>query len=122
MISYRMSNNELAYGTALSATTWYHLGFYYDQATKKIYINSGEVATETETTNNSDTAENLYIGVMKNGSTKPYDGLLDEFVLAKRYFRPEEIKAAYLKGLNGKEVTSTEIREWNGYAQIIWVD
>jgi hypothetical protein len=48
--------------------------------------------------------------------------MIDEAVIAKRYFRPEEIKAVYLKGLNGKEVTSTEIKEWNGYAQIIWVD
>ena len=34
---------------------------------------------------------------------------MDELVIAKRYFRPEEIKAVYLKGLNGKEATSSEV-------------
>ncbi len=32
-----------------------------------------------------------------------FDGLIDEVIIARRWFREEEIKALYNRGLNGKE-------------------
>lgn len=50
-----------------------------------------------------------------------WDGLADESIFAKRYFLPEEVKAVYLKGLNGKEATSSEVTPATTQAQIIWI-
>ena len=44
-----------------------------------------------------------------DGASNPFNGTLDDVVIAQRWFRPEEIKAVYNKGFNGKEVTTTEI-------------
>jgi hypothetical protein len=65
------------------------------------------------TTNPSDTASELRLGSTVAGGDYA-DGLMNETVLTKRYFRPEEIKAVYLKGLNGKEVTSSERKAGGG--------
>jgi hypothetical protein len=77
---------------------------------------------ETDAVNTNIDAGTGGIRLGQGDGTNFFDGLMDETFVAIRGLRPEEIKAVYLKGLNGKEVTSTEIKEWNGYAQIIWVD
>ena len=64
--------------------------------------NSGAYATAV-----ANSAYAFRLGITVSGNY-PFDGLMDEALFAIRYFRPEEIKAVYLKGLNGKEATSTE--------------
>jgi hypothetical protein len=97
-----------------------HVAGNYSGATKEIYVNAVQTGTSAQTSL-TDNANDFNLGARGSGAGY-LDGILDEAVICKRYFRPEEIKAVYLKGLNGKEVTSSEVSEWNGYAQIIWVD
>ena len=45
-----------------------------------------------------------------NGTNGMSDAAIDEVLICNRYFRPEEIKSVYLKGLNMKQALSSEIR------------
>lgn len=109
MIWSGATRNSASTSLVLTADTWVHYSAIYDQAAAKLSINGVQITSDACSTNNADAAENLYLGTKNDGSTTPWDGRMDEFVIAQRYFRPEEIKAVYIKGLNGKEVTSSEV-------------
>jgi len=96
-----------ASATAIVAGTFAHVVGLWDGANRKVYVDAVQTKTDASTTAPSDNAVDFNIGA-RNSSNGHYDGLVDEAIVAKRYFRPEEIKAVYLKGLNGKEVTSSE--------------
>lgn len=93
--------------TSLSAGTFYHCVGVYDGADKRVYLNSAKDGNEATTTVIADTAAVFYLG--RDASGDYADGLMDEALLAKRWFRDEEIKTIYCKGLCGKELTSEEI-------------
>ena len=93
--------------TAVAINAWTHGVSTWDGPTRKVYRNavmdnSGAYATAV-----ANSAYAFRLGITVSGNY-PFDGLMDEALFAIRYFRPEEIKAVYLKGLNGKEATSTE--------------
>lgn len=100
-------NVQQAATTALSNGTWYHLVGIYDQATKRIFVNSAQEGTSASTTDCGNNADPLEIGRL-NSASAYYDGLMDEALIAKRWFRDEEIKTIYCKGLCAKELTSEE--------------
>lgn len=101
--------------STVSAGTFYHIVGLYDGASKKVYFNSVQEDNDAYTTNPADNALDLYIG---RQSTFYADGLIDEALIAQRWFRDEEIKTIYCKGLAGKELTSSEIVL--GGNQVIW--
>lgn len=108
---------NLASSTTISTGTWYHGVGIWEGANRYIYLNSAQENTSATTVAPLDTAVAFIIGYDAT-STHYMDGLIDEALVAKRWFRVEEIKTIYCKGLNGKEVTSGEIHL--GGNQIIW--
>ena len=99
---------NLTGATSTSDSVWYHAAGVYTQATRQVYLDAVLDNSTAGTTNVADTAQNFRIGA--NASPALYfDGPIDEAIVANRYFRPEEIKTLYIKGLNGKEATSTDV-------------
>lgn len=94
--------------TTLVNGTFYHLAGIYDQETTKLFVNSSQEDSDAQTTDPGDNTDAFELGRV-NGSSAYYDGLMDEVLIAKRYFRNEEIKVAYTKGLNGFELTSEPV-------------
>lgn len=99
---------NLAGATALSTSAWYHGVGLWDGAGRRVYLNSNQDASSASTTAPSDTAVAFGLGYDPSAAGTYADGLMDEVIVAKRWFRDEEIKAVYNKGLNGKEATSSE--------------
>jgi hypothetical protein len=87
--------------------TFAHLVGTHDGAYAKTYVDGVNTLSTADTTLPNDTAGALTVGATAVPGTYA-DGIADELMLWKRYARPEEIKAVYLKGLNGKEVTTSE--------------
>lgn len=107
-INFYISNDTDVSSSSVVAGTFVHFFGNYDGANKAMWINGVLEGNGAFTTNPADTTTALRIGSTIAGGDY-MDGLADEFGLTNRYFRPEEIKAVYLKGLNGKEATSSEI-------------
>lgn len=107
--NFYMNNATSLTTTSVPTTGYSFLAGVYTGAARLAYFNAVQEDSDAYSTNCADAAENLAIGVNNDGSTSPYDGDIDELVIAQRWFRPEEIKAVYLKGLNAKEATSTEV-------------
>lgn len=107
-LNFGLGSSELAGATSVADGVYVHYVGYYDGATQKVFYNAVQDATTAWTTNPSEATTGLNIGADGGASTFT-NGQIDELILAKRYFRPEEIKAVYLKGLNSKEITSSEL-------------
>lgn len=84
---------------------WTHIGGHYDGASSNSYFNSALEGKSVWSTNPTDVTTALQIGA-RNGGQYYFDGLIDEVVVARRWFRDEEIKALYIKGLTGQPATS----------------
>lgn len=98
-----------AKSAAPTANVFTHMVGVTSGAGYQQFTNGVATGVETAGTDYPQTsaAETFYLGWA--GSTLGKVACtLSETIIAKRYFRPEEIKAVYLKGLNGKEVTSSE--------------
>lgn len=89
--------------TVPSTGTWYHGCGIYDGAFTRIFVDSVMEDEDAYSTDPADVTEELTLG--KYGSSYA-DLMQDETILAKRWFRPEEIKTVYIKGLIGEEATS----------------
>jgi hypothetical protein len=107
---------------AWANAAWTNFCCRYTGATGDVYKNGVATTTGAYSTNPADATTDFFVGARISGSVESYfDGLLDEMIIAKRYFRPEEIKAVYLKGINSKEVTSTELSPAASSRRIITV-
>jgi hypothetical protein len=104
---------------APDTNVWTHMVGVTTGATNALYKNACLVGETAGANPTNVSAGNFYLGWA--GYAAYTDCSMNETIVAKRYFRPEEIKAVYLKGLNGKEVTTTEIAV-GGNSQIIWID
>ncbi len=89
--------------TAVSTGTFIHSAVTHDGATVQHYLDSVTDGSGTIVTPNDNVAD------FRVGENDPFDGIMDELLIAARWFREEEIKTAYIKGFNGKEVISSEI-------------
>lgn len=108
-IEFFQNNGGVKSTSSVSAGVWTYGGGTWDGATKRTYFDSVQQATGASTTLPVDTAADFYIGRRDGGTPNYADAVMDEVIIATRYFRDEEIKALYIKGLNGKEATSSEI-------------
>ena len=99
------ANTAPAATSTLSNGVWSYLCGNYDGATARIYFNAVQEDSHAWTTGIYDSTADVQIGNY-NAGVSPQDGLQDEVIIAKRYFRDEEIKTIYIKGLNGFVVTS----------------
>jgi hypothetical protein len=88
------------------AAAWSFLGGVWDQAQRKVYFN-GTLEQSGAGTDPSSSNSPFKLGSNEFG--EHLDGLLDEVIVARRWFRDEEIKAVYNKGLNGQALYSPEI-------------
>lgn len=89
------------------ANVWSHWVGCWDGANAIAYSNA--LVTETlAATAPTGSAADLEIGFFTPSTGSYANVRWDEMFLAKRYFRPEEIKAVYLKGLNAKEFNTSE--------------
>lgn len=100
------SSSVTARGPSFASDTWHHGGVIKNGPYVKFYQDGAQIGTDQ-------TAAATYNGANTTLKMGTYDanymyGGMDEFLIAKRWLRPEEIKAVYLKGLNGKEATSAE--------------
>lgn len=95
------------YGSTIVATTlagmgaWQHVVGVRDGASKSIWVDSRMENSSAQTAEMKDTTTDFFLGRHYSVGTRYWDGLLDEVVVAKRWFRDEEIKALYNRGLNG---------------------
>lgn len=103
--------NAVSAGLTSYAGVYMHAAVTFEPSSDIIvFYRDGRVLTTTTNAGTpTNTADPFRIGMRASGLNDPMNGQLDENVIAKRYFRPEEIKAVYLKGLNGKEALSSEI-------------
>lgn len=94
-----------------STSTWYCLQYnMIDEANLAEVYGDGILETSAANTGSlTDTASPFEIGRRNSTATQFADGLVDEVVIASRYFRADEIKAGYLKGYNGSEFTSASV-------------
>jgi uncharacterized delta-60 repeat protein len=92
--------------STVSVGTWSFLGGVWD-GVRKLYFN-GAIESNGEGTGPSASTHDFTIGA--NDIPGEYmDGLVDEVMVAGRWFRDEEVKALYLRGLNGlKAIISTD--------------
>lgn len=103
---YIEGNVRASYATPLGTAVWSHVACVRDGASARINLNSVQVGSGASTDDIQGTD-----GINIGSSAVPsgyYDGSMDELLIAKRWFRDEEIKTVYNKGLNGKEATSSE--------------
>lgn len=92
-----------------TAGVWYHLCITRDGANVKLTVNSATISSSANTDVIDGSTGGMTLGVWSGTLNSYFDGLMDEFLLNKRWFRDEEIKTIYNKGLAGKELTSEEI-------------
>lgn len=96
--------------SSLVAGTFTHLGAVWDGSTQRIYFDSKDDASSSSSGLNLNTTIDFLIGAQtESGPTNFADGLMDEALFAERYFREEEIKACYNKGLTGNECISASV-------------
>jgi len=78
-----------------STDTWYHYTATYDNDTGyKLYINGDNVASSSDTTWATDTADE-YIAHRTDGGETPFDGIIDEVMIFNRALGDNEVKRIY---------------------------
>ncbi|MDZ4405030.1 LamG-like jellyroll fold domain-containing protein [Prosthecobacter sp.] len=87
--------------TLASAGSWQHVVGVWDGARKSIWVDSRMENSSVQTAGPNNTTTDFFLGRHNSIGSRYWDGLLDEVVVAKRSFRDEEVKAIYLRGLNG---------------------
>ncbi len=103
------------YGSSVVSTTlatvgaWQHVVGVRDEATKSLWINSSREDSNSQTAGMKNTTTDFFLGRHYSIGSRNWDGLLDEVVVAQRWFRDEEIKTVYNKGLNGLALYAPEI-------------
>lgn len=84
--------------SSVTAGAWSFLGGVWDGG-RKVYFN-GAIESNGAGTGPSATSHDFTLGA--NDMPGEYtDGLVDEVIVARRWFREEEVKALYQRGLNG---------------------
>lgn len=94
--------------SSMTAGVFTHACGVFDGAVRHSYFDAVDETQVTSPTAPDDNSVIFRLGINKGAGGNIYDGLMDEILIATRYFRDEEVKAAYNKGLNGKEITSSE--------------
>lgn len=121
-INFYLANaTEINQASTTTTGVWYHvaLTFTPDADRAVLYKDSAVIATDASAAGViADNAGAFVLGA-RSDADSPYDGLMDEVLIAKRWFRDEEIKTIYCKGLCAKELTSSEIQL--GGNQVIWM-
>lgn len=103
-------STAIVYGTPLSAESWYHAAMLCDGATLKTFLNGGVDRATDYTKGILNSRADFRIGNYGIPvSDNDFDGLIDEVVVARRALRDEEIKAIYIRGLNGLEALSPNL-------------
>jgi hypothetical protein len=93
-----------ASGTTITDGVWRHEVGIYTGSAVEAYINGTEESSSASTTDPAGTTEDFRIGEEADG-TDNSDGVIDEVLVATRWFRPEEVKTAYVNGLNDQDIT-----------------
>ncbi len=89
--------------------SWGHAGASFDGVGNKVWVNSASQFLAGAFPPQA-SSQNLRIGCRPNpAGNNPLDASIDEFIFAKRWFRDEEVKTIYCKGLCGKELISEEL-------------
>ena len=88
-------------GVQLPLNQWWHLAGTFDGTELRFYIN-GELAAAAPGKLGSANSEPLRIGALDDLEAEAFEGLLDEVTLYNRALRPEEIRAIYQAGSDGK--------------------
>lgn len=90
-------------GNTAPANGAFHYGSQvFDGYQGNIYLNGGLDRAYAPTTTYAAVSNTAPFSIgSASGANYPFDGLIDEVVVARRWFRPEEIKALYIRGLNG---------------------
>ena len=98
--------------STMSAGAWYQMAASYNGVNASVYFN-GKNEIVGALTYTTDTDGNFKVGG-DAGITQYYDGLIDELLFFKRSVFDEEATALYIKGLNAKEATNSEIETNQG--------
>jgi len=105
-------SNHTATMTALTDGKWYHGCVTWDKYAVNFYVDGGWVYSVAQSgTLTWDSTVDFTLGVQRypNSPTAYFDGLQDEALVASRYFRPQEIKSVYIKGLINRTLESPNV-------------
>jgi hypothetical protein len=102
-----VTNTSTTGTSTTTAGVFNHVAGVFDGAQQHIYVDSDNELSTASTAPPTDVASDFQIGTQATPANYA-DGVMDEFIVAKRYFREEEIKAAYNKGLNGLAATFSD--------------
>jgi hypothetical protein len=107
--------------TSLTASTWYHVVFYFDGTNTKIYLNSSNEGTSSDFTGsvNRRTSDKITIGASSTlQSITHYNGLLDEIMIYKRVLTDLEIDQLY-NSSNGLLFVQENFKKNYNYEKLI---
>ena len=91
-------------GSTVGTGTWQHVAASWiaNANIALLWLNGLKTLDQSFSTAPSATTSDFRLGATANPD-RYFDGLMDEVVVARRWFREEEIKALYNRGLNGQE-------------------
>jgi hypothetical protein len=98
----------VTYGTALTASTWYHLAYTIGPGGVVVYVNGSSVATSAGMCDISQITSPTrnWIGRSSTSTDGAFQGTLDEFAVFNRILTPKEISGIYNSG-TGYNQTNT---------------
>lgn len=124
-INFYLANaTEINQASTTTTGVWYHIALTFtpDADRAVLYKDSAVIATDASAAGVIADNVGAFVLGARSDADSPYDGLMDEALIAKRWFRDEEIKTIYCKGLCAKELTSEERAAALGRNQILWMD
>ena len=91
----------------LTAGVWQYVTFSHEGAggNVRFYIDGWNESSVTSTHNPNTNTHDVWMA-QTSGGGQNYDGIMDEVIFAQRFFRPEEVKSVYIKGLGGLSIQS----------------
>ena len=99
LVTVRINGNETdSTGTTAVAGDWIHAGGLYTGAYRQAWVDGKLINQAAYSTDPVLEAANLGLGIDVSATGAYMDGILDEVIIAGRYFREEEMKSLFVKG------------------------
>lgn len=92
---------------AIRDGNWHFVGFTVDRDGSSYFYVDGVLSTAMDLTAHSGTvnnADSLYIGIYRDGSTTPFNGVLDDIMLFKRALTVADFQAIYDGGTGTEQI------------------
>ncbi len=81
--------------TALSLSSWQHVGCTYDQKTLRVFVNGVQTGSQALTETVANSSNNWHFGLDAGGTYGGYNGKMDDVRIYNRVFSPREVSQLY---------------------------